>query len=113
MTHGNGSTGDVPLDPVTPPVARHFLCDGEAWLAWPSGASAYGTGVHGPAALEAVHFARADGPERPAFEALLPAGRFHGLFEEELVALLRGATRVAEPGERPVKAANRRGAGLL
>jgi hypothetical protein len=113
MTHGNGANSDAPLEPVTPPVARHFVCDGVDWLAWPSGASAYGTGAWGPAALEAVHFARADAPERPAFETLLAAGRFHGLFEEELVTLLRGATRVAEPGERPVKAANRRGAGLL
>lgn len=113
MTHGNGATGDAPLEPVAPQPARQFVCDDVEWLAWPSGASAYGTGTCGPAALEAVHFARADAPERPVAEALLPAGRFHGLFEDELVTLLRGATRVVEPGERPVKAANRRGAGLL
>ena len=113
MTHGNGATGDASLTPDTPHVARRFVADGVEWLAWPSGASAYGTGTIGPAALEAIHFARADNAERPAFEALLPAGRFHGLFEEELIAALKTAIRVVEPGERPVKAANRRGAGLL
>jgi len=113
MTHGNGAASDAPLTPDTQHVARQFVADGVEWLAWPSGASAYGTGTIGPAALEAIHFARADNPARPAFEALLPAGRFHGLFEEELTAALKTASRVVEPGERPVKAANRRGAGLL
>ena len=113
MTHGNGAAGGAPLEPVTPQLARHFMSDEVEWLAWLSGASAYGTGTCGTAAVEAVHFARADAPDRPAFEALVPAGRFHGLFEAELVALLKTATRVAEPGERPAKAANRRGAGLL
>ena len=103
----------MPLDPATTQVARRFMADGMEWLAWPSGSSAYGTGTYGPAALEAVHFAPADAPGRPTFEALLPAGRFHGLFEDELIAVLRTATRVAEPGERPARAANRRGAGLL
>ncbi len=113
MTHGNGAAGDAPLNPETQQVARRFVAEGVEWLAWPSGASAYGTGTIGPAALEAIHFAPADNPGRPAFEALLPAGQFHGLFEEELMTALKTAVRVVEPGERPVKAANRRGAGLL
>ena len=89
------------------------------WLA--VAAALYGFGdpqfeAYRPAAFERSlrEFHRdVDTPERPAFEALLAAGRFHGLYEEELVTLWRGATRVAEPGERPVRAANRRGAGLL
>ena len=113
MIHGNGADGDSPLTPEPTQVARHFMAEGVEWLAWPSGASAYGTGTIGPAALEAIHFAPADNTDRPAFEALIPAGRFHGLFEEELIAALKTAIRVVEPGERPVKAANRRGAGLL
>ena len=114
MTHSaNGAAPDAPNEAVAPPPSRSFRCDGQDWLAWPSGSSAYGTGTCGPAALEAIHFAKADTPDQPAFESLLAAGRFYGLFEDELVTLLRGATRIAEPGERPVKAANRRGAGLL
>jgi hypothetical protein len=83
------------------------------WVALPSGASAYGTGTCGPAALEAVHFARAESANQPLFEALLPAGRFFGLYDEELVALLESAIRIVEPGDRPLKAATRRGEGLL
>lgn len=113
MTHANGAAPGVTLETVAPQPTRAFVCDDVEWIAWPSGTSAYGTGTCGPAALEAIHFARADAPHRPAFEALLSAGRFYALFEEELVAALRGATRVADPGERPLKAANRRGAGLL
>ena len=113
MTQSNGGVGGAPLEPATTPIARQFTADGVEWLAWPSGASAYGTGTCGPAALEAVHFAPADAPGRPTFEALLPAGRFHGLFEDELIDALRTATPVADPGDRPARAANRRGAGLL
>jgi hypothetical protein len=113
MIQANGAASGIPLEPALPQPARSFASDGIEWLAWPSGTSAYGTGTCGPAALEAIHFGHADAPDRPLFEALLPAGRFYGLFEEELIAVLRGATRVVEPGERPLKAANRRGAGLL
>jgi hypothetical protein len=90
-----------------------FECDGVSWLAWPSGASAYGTGVVAPATLEAVHFAHADAPETPLFEALLPAGRFWALFDQELVALLRSAVKVVDPAERPMRPVSRRGEGLL
>ena len=96
-----------------PQPVRRFEADGALWLAWLSGNSAYGTGTCGPAALEAVHFARADAPNQPVYEALLPAGRFAGLFDDELSALLHAATRIVDPSERPVKAANRRGSGLL
>jgi hypothetical protein len=111
--HENGAGPDSPAETGDPQLFRHFMFEEVEWLAWPSGSSAYGTGTCGPAALEAIHFARADAADKPAFEALLPAGRFYGLFDEELVTALRSATRIVERGERPMKAANRRGAGLL
>ncbi len=113
MNSGNGATPEVPPEAVQPQLPRSFIFDGVEWVAWPSGASAYGTGTCGPAALEAIHFARADAPRVPVIEALVPAGSFDGLFDLELVAILRRATRVVDPGDRPMKPANRRGAGLL
>lgn len=113
MSTGNGAAPAAPAEGTPPQLARRFACDGVDWLAWPSGASAYGTGTCGPASLEAVHFARADAPAQPVYEALLPAGRFYGLFDEELAALLRNATRIVDPSERPARPVNRRGSGLL
>ena len=113
MNNANGNTPDVPVTVQGAVPARGFVCDGEEWLAWLSGGSAYGTGVHGPAMLEAVHFAKASAPDTPLFEALLPAGRFHGLFEDELIALLKSATRVVDTAERPARPVSRRGVGLL
>jgi hypothetical protein len=111
MINGNGS--DPQGSGAGERIARRFVSDDEEWLAWPSGASAYGTGTLGPAALEAVHFARAEAPETPLFEALVAAGGFFGLFDEELVQLLKRATKVVDPSERPMKPAARRGEGLL
>jgi hypothetical protein len=114
MSIGNGATPEIKLEATSSErPARAFISDGVEWVAWPSGASAYGTGTCGPAALEAVHFAHADASSAPLFEVLLPAGRFFGLYDEELVTLLRGATRIIDPGDRPLKAATRRGEGLL
>ena len=113
MTTGNGAVPDAPHAGEPPQLARHFECDGVEWLAWTSGASAYGTGRYGPASLEAVHFAKADAAGQPAYEALVPAGRFYGLFDEELATLLRTASKVVDPAERPSRPATRRGSGLL
>jgi hypothetical protein len=113
MNQGNGTTSDDPVQIEVERPVRHFMCDDQEWVAWPSGASAYGTGVVGPAALQAVHFARVDEPELPVFEALLPAGRFYGMFDDELMVLLRRATKVVDPAERPLRPATRRGEGLL
>ena len=107
MTSGNGATPEVER------AVRHFTCDGQEWFAWPSGSSAYGTGTIGPAALDAVHFARAEAPEVPVYEALVASGRFFGMFDDELVTLLKGATKVVDASERPLKPATRRGEGLL
>lgn len=113
MTNGNGAVPNEPLAVEVERPARNFLCEGQEWLAWPSGASAYGTGTIAPASLQAVHFARSEAPDQPLFEALLPAGRFYGMFDDELIVLLRRATKVVEPGERPLRPATRRGEGLL
>lgn len=113
MTSGNGATAHDAQNAGTPLPVRRFEADGVPWVAWLSGSSAYGTGTCGTASLEAVHFAHADSPTQPSYEALLAAGRFDGLFDDELIALLRAATRIVDPSERPVKAANRRGSGLL
>lgn len=44
--------------------------------------------------VDAIHFAPADRPDRPQFEALLAQGRFAGLYDEELVSLLAGAAEI-------------------
>jgi hypothetical protein len=113
MNKGNGVASNDAIEVEVERPARRFICAGQEWLAWPSGASAYGTGTVAPAALQAVHFAKVETPETPAFEALLPAGKFYGLFDDELVTLLRRATKVVDPAERPLRPATRRGEGLL
>jgi hypothetical protein len=113
MSSGNGQGEPAALQTRPERAVRTFNHEGQEWLAWPSGASAYGTGTLGPASLEAVHFAPAEKPEEPAFEALLPAGSFFGLFDDELVTILGRATKVVDPAERPLKPATRRGEGLL
>lgn len=87
---------------------RPFACDGESWVAWPSGGGAYGTGVYGPGNIDAVHFGRADAPETPVFEAVLAAGRFEDLFDSELVDLFRTARRVVDKSSMPDRPVSRR-----
>jgi hypothetical protein len=113
MMNGNGQGEPATLQPSAEQLVRRFIHEGQEWLAWPSGASAYGTGTQGPANLEAVHFALAEQSGEPAFEALIPAGNFFGLFDEELGRLLKAATKVVDASERPLKPATRRGEGLL
>lgn len=93
-------------------AARRFTHDGGEWIAWASGGGAYGTGALGAAAVEAVHFARASDPAVPLFEALLPAGRFIGLYDDELINLFRAAVRVVDVSELPEPPIRRR-SGLL
>jgi hypothetical protein len=84
-----------------PEDARRFTtADGE-WLAWLSGAGAVGTGAWGLGHIEAVHFARSAEPARPLREALLPRGRFDGLFDAELEKLLAAAVPILDPADRP------------
>ena len=77
--------------------ARPFTVDGAAWLAYPAGGGAYGTGHWGLAAVEAIHFARAEAPQEPVLEALVTGGRFPDLFESELIAMFRTARPIVQP----------------
>lgn len=95
-------SSDRPPDPpgeLTPDCheVRAFALDDVEWQARLSGKSAGGTGGYGLALLEAVHFSRADEPAVPRYEALLPRGRFAGLFDEELRELLRRAVPIRLP----------------
>lgn len=72
--------------------ARELEMDGEEWTVRPAGAGCYGTGRLGAARLMAVHFFHARSPDTPVREALLPAGEFATLREEELRALFHRAT---------------------
>ena len=74
--------------------AREFEVQDESWTVRTAGAGTYGTGVHGTARLLAVHFFRADAPETPVREALVPAGLFKGMRDAELRALFEGATPI-------------------
>lgn len=79
----------------SPRCDRAFTVAGEAWIACIAGQSAVGTGTRGHAFLTAIHFCRADAPDQPLREALLPRGRFQALFEEELCTLLGEARPIA------------------
>lgn len=87
---------------------RPFTVDSEEWVAWPSGGGAYGTGVFAPGNIQAIHFAKADAPTEPLLEALLPAGAFFGLFDDELVDLFRSARRIIVPDNIPARPVSRR-----
>ena len=73
---------------------RAFDLDGDEWLVRPSGAGSYGTGRLGTARLLALHFYRADAPDRPVREALVPKADFLTLRDVELGALFRKATPI-------------------
>lgn len=73
---------------------RTFELDGTNWMARAAGAGCYGTGGLGTARLLAVHFYAEAAPARPVREALLPAGRFPHLRDEELRALFESATPI-------------------
>lgn len=95
--------GDTP--PPAPPHelsqqivgARQFENEGRMWIARLSGKGAFGTGSYGLGLVEAVHFCAAEEPERPLREALVARGRFEGLYENELVRLLKGARPIETP----------------
>jgi hypothetical protein len=90
-------------------MKRGFQCEQAEWVAWLSGSGAYGTGACGLGNVEAIHFAKGETPDVPLYEALVGTGSFEGLYDEELIALFRGAKRVVDPSEAPEKRVNRRG----
>lgn len=73
---------------------RAFDMDGKAWTVRTAGAGTYGTGGLGTARLLAVHFFREEAPETPVREALVPAGVFPTLRDEELRSLFESATPI-------------------
>ncbi|HEY8376767.1 MAG TPA: hypothetical protein VIK91_09775, partial [Nannocystis sp.] len=80
-----------PAAPVPPPE-RSFTDDGVEWIARIAGEAVVGKGaMTTTGAIAAVHFHRADDPERPLRYALLPRGHFERLGEDELIALFRSA----------------------
>jgi len=93
-------------------TVRSFRCDDLEWVAWSSGTGAYGTGVWGLGNVEAIHFARADAADVPVFEALVAAGGFDGLFDEELLRIFREARPVVDPATIADRPVSRRGEGL-
>ncbi|MFP4623300.1 MAG: hypothetical protein ACOC3J_03100 [Gemmatimonadota bacterium] len=72
---------------------RLFEREGALWEVRTVGAGAYGTGHEGTARLVAVHFFREGRPE-PIREALVPAGIFPHLGDEELGELFDRATPI-------------------
>lgn len=77
---------------------RVFELDGASWTVRTAGAGSYGTGSQGIARLLAVHFFSDDDPERPVREALVPAGVFPNLRDEELRTLFQRATPIETEG---------------
>jgi hypothetical protein len=95
--HGPRAPREVAADSPEP---RTFLDgDGRAWVARVAGKGAAGTGGCGLAMVVAVQFAHADRPDEPLYEALQARGRFEGLFDAELLALLERAVRIERPPE--------------
>lgn len=82
-----------------PRPERGFEMDGERWIARVAGRGAGGTGRVASAYIVAVHFSREEEPERPLREALLPSGRFEGLFDAELVGLYQESVEIVVPGD--------------
>ncbi|MBX6365373.1 MAG: hypothetical protein IRZ00_16005 [Gemmatimonadetes bacterium] len=98
MTSPNGNAAS-PCP--APPDARAFTHAGRTWIARLAGDAMAGTGRLGFGLVQVVHFFR-DGADRASFEALIPRGRFHGLFDDELRQLLRDARPIpASDARRP------------
>jgi hypothetical protein len=90
--HGDGPPPAAPRElPRAAVEARQFMHENVCWVSWLSGRSAWGTGAYGLGLVEAVHFAHADSPTTPLYEALLARSRFEWLYDSELVELLRSA----------------------
>jgi hypothetical protein len=106
--HGVAGARDVDVDgtadppPPAPPheldsdsvAERLFDAEGAPWFARLAGKSAGGTGPYGLAMVQAIHFFRAERPDLAVREALAARGRFDGMFDEELIAMLARATPI-------------------
>jgi hypothetical protein len=92
----------VTIDPSQPEAAqgtavptRQVLITGEPWIAPLSGSSAAGSGALGLGMLESIDYAPAAAPDRTVRTALVQRGRFHDLFDAELVAIFATARSVS------------------
>ncbi len=83
--------GDVILQSA---LSRVVMVDGVAWSARLDGGGAAGSGALGLGMLEAISFAAADSPDIPLREVLLQRGRFHHLYDDELVALFASSRQI-------------------
>ncbi len=95
--------GDVTSGATAQPD-RNVQIDGETWIARPSGLGAAGSGGLGLGMLESIEFEFPATPARPVREVLLQRGRFHHLFDAELIALFassRPATHRRAVEENP------------
>lgn len=81
-------------DPGWEREERTFEMEDASWTVRAAGAGCYGTGELGAARLLAVHFFAGDAPDRPVREALVPAGSFPHLADEELRTLFQRATPI-------------------
>lgn len=88
------SQAEPAATPEPPATVRRFRVDDVDWIARVAGESVYGTGPRGRAPLESVMFARAEAPDEPVSEALVPRGRFATYYDEELRRLLGRARPV-------------------
>ncbi len=86
--------GTVPEEPDT----RAFTVAGVHWLGRLAGVGLGGTGRAGTAPFALIHVFQ-EGESAPRFEALVPPGRFHDLYDSELAELL-GAARPLPPPRR-------------
>lgn len=91
----NGAAGDGG-DPGQHAPERAFQASGRTWVARVAGEGLGGTGRLATATFVIVHFL-AEGEQAPRFEALLPRGRFDGLFDSELQELLARARPLPPP----------------
>ena len=86
--------GEAEVESRPPPLEREFERADGVWIARNAGTGAYGTGRMGTARLVAVQFHRREEPGVPVREALMAAGRFPHLSEEELGELFDRATPI-------------------
>ena len=120
VTPARPATRGAPDAPPRPPPrelepsagwCRGFEAEGTEWVARAAGRGAGGTGSYGLGMVEAVHFAHAETPGTPLFEALVAAGRLAFLYDDELRALLRTATRIVTVVESRSEGRGGRGLG--
>lgn len=80
--------------PPPEPPTRRVEIDGGEWIARLVGHGVIGHGALTRAGVVAIRFTRVDAEDKTFREALMPAGRFEALYDEELRDLWREARTV-------------------